>query len=820
MSFAAPLWLLALAAPLAWLAWHWRRTDRRLGLLFHVFALSLVILALAEPRWELVERDQAVVVLTDASSSIPDEQLEQQRNLIADLQARAGGALVRALWFDESARGDEAAAGDLVASVRGTNLEAAVRGALAALPADRVGRIVLASDGRENQGAVERALYQAQRRGVPLDVAPLEGRPAPELRIDSVTAPAEAWAGERFALELGVDSPRAARATVRLYADGQLIGESQTDLAAGRNLIAARARLEVSGAALLRGEVEAEDLGQALFASVVSLRQPRALLLASPDALLEAPLAAAGFAVERRSGPVRSAPGTSLRESYELIVADNQDFEHWPVAFKTELEAFVAAGGGFALAAGENNLYLERSEDEQDPLNRMLPAVLAPPRTPEGTSVVLVLDKSSSMEGKKMELARQSAMGLVDNLREIDHIGVLVFDNSFEWAVSLRPNDQPAQTKRLIASVIADGGTQIAPALHEAYSRILPQEAVYKHILLLTDGISEEGDSIQLAREAVKEEITISTVGLGQDVNRAYLERVAKTAEGRSYFVLDVNQLAQIVLRDVLEHTGSSVTEREFQPVAPREAEILEDIDLSEPGPLLGWVRFEAKPRAETLLSIDEEDPLLVRRQYGLGRAAVFASDGGQRWAENWVDWPGYDRFWANLFRDLLPRARLTEASATFERTEQEIVVRYGTPTPHEGDLPELYVLGPDGFRRTVSLAGTGEAEYETRIGVAGLYGLFRIRPSAELERFPELALLRESSELETYGADEELLRGIAAATGGRFRPSLGEVFDSAGRAELRLLELWPLLLALAILFNLIELLARKGWLPWLGRWA
>jgi len=109
------------------------------------------------------------------------------------------------------------------------------------------------------------------------------------------------------------------------------------------------------------------------------------------------------------------------------------------------------------------------------------------------------------------------------------------------------------------------------------------------------------------------------------------------------------------------------------------------------------------------------------------------------------------------------PRSVISPVMATFERTEQEIVVRYQTPAPHVGELPELYVLGPDGFRRTVSLAATGEAEYEARIGVAGLYGLFRIRPSAELDRFPELALLRESSELERYGADEELLRGIAA---------------------------------------------------------
>ena len=55
---------------------------------------------------------------------------------------------------------------------------------------------------------------------------------------------------------------------------------------------------------------------------------------------------------------------------------------------------------------------------------------------------------------------------------------------------------------------------------------------MYKHIVLLTDGISEEGDSMTLAREAVANRVTISTVGLGQDVNRAFLEKVASLGHG------------------------------------------------------------------------------------------------------------------------------------------------------------------------------------------------------------------------------------------------------------------------------------------------
>ena len=100
----------------------------------------------------------------------------------------------------------------------------------------------------------------------------------------------------------------------------------------------------------------------------------------------------------------------------------------------------------------------------------------------------------------------------------------------------MRRAEDKSLIKRLISGITPDGGTQIAPALAEAYRRVLPSTANFKHIVLLTDGISEEGDSIDLAKEAAQHAVTISTVGLGQDVNRSYLEKVAATSGGRSYF--------------------------------------------------------------------------------------------------------------------------------------------------------------------------------------------------------------------------------------------------------------------------------------------
>src|SRR5258708_31183128 len=103
---------------------------------------------------------------------------------------------------------------------------------------------------------------------------------------------------------------------------------------------------------------------------------------------------------------------------------------------------------------------------------------------------------------------------------------------------------------------------------------------MYKPMVLLTDGISEEGDSMTLTKEALANHVTISTVGLGQDVNRAFLEKVAANAEGKSYFLNDPSGLEQILLRDVEEHTGVTPVENHITPKAVPQTQPLDGVGM------------------------------------------------------------------------------------------------------------------------------------------------------------------------------------------------------------------------------------------------
>lgn len=804
--------------PFAW-AWFERsRSPRRPALLLKVATFTLILLAIAEPRLELSRTRVALGVLVDTSASVPAADLARASRIVASMNDNRGRNFMRVIPFARSTRAPEPGEGESPWKLRPTagpggrssDLEAAVREATTSLPADMLPRLLLITDGRENQGSVARAAWQAQQAGVPIDTFALQGRPQPALRLESISLPANAFTGEPFPIDLNVSSPAAASVEIELTAEGRSLGKSQVPLAAGVNPVRMHASLNTPGALDLSIVLRATGAGELRYDQAVMLKRPKLLYVSqdpeSIDSHLTRALGAAQFEVTRATGL-----DAAMLSDYQIVALNNWDIEHIADARKDDLERYVREGGGLLVIGGEQNVYVEGKKTE-DALDRTLPAKLLPPRNNEGVVVVLIIDKSSSMEGPKIELARAAATGTVSNLRPMDEVGVLAFDNSFAWIVPIRKADDRNLINARIAGIFANGGTQIAPALTEAYSRILPIEAPYRHILLLTDGISEEGNSYELARTALSRRVSISTVGLGADVHREYLQRIADLAGGKAYFLREPSGLEQIVLRDVMEHTGTTTVESDLSAQIAKPTEILEGVDFTAAPALKGYVRYEAKPAAETILRIDRRDPLLARWQYGLGRAAVFTSDAKTRWATDWVTWKGYDKFWTNLVRDLLPHARGGEASVEYDSASGalDVVYRLGPGVTEPAKIPAIFAIGTDGFQKSVDVKKTAAGTYRGRLQIGARQGLFRIRPVEDSRAFPEVGLYRPEAELTEYGSNPLLLKQVAEFTGGRFEPSTKDAFDPGNRSLNTLLSLWPGLLALAIALNLTELVMRK----------
>lgn len=824
-------WVLAFVwLPLAWGWFESRRpTDlrarRRGALALKVATFTLILFALAEPSLEISRTRVALGVLVDTSASVSPADLDRASRLVSSMNDNRGRNFMRVIPFARATRTPESGEAEspwrfrATAGVggRSTDLEAALREAATSLPADMLPRLVLITDGRENLGSVSRAAWQAQQAGVPIDTFALQGRPEPALRLLSVSLPMNAFTGEPIPIDLNVYSPKPAPVEIELTAESRSLGKSQVQLAEGINPVRLHASLNTPGALDLsivlrpvagQGSSSASDVH---YDQAVMLKRPKLLYVSddpeSIDGHLTHALQAAQFQVTRANGL-----DAAKLSDYQIVALNNWDIEHIADARKNDLERYVREGGGLLVIGGEQNVYVDHKGKPEDALERTLPAKLLPPRNNEGVAVVLIIDKSSSMEGPKIDLAKAAATGTVANLRPMDQVGVLAFDNSFAWVVPLRKADDRAYINGRIAGIFANGGTQIAPALTEAYNRILPIEAPYRHILLLTDGISEEGNSYELARTALSRHVSISTIGLGADVHREYLEKIAELAGGKSYFLKEPSGLEQIVLRDVMEHTGSTAVENALTAQVAKETEILDDVDFRSAPPLKGYVRYESKPAAETILRVDRQDPLLARWQYGLGRAAVFTSDAKTRWATDWVSWKGYDKFWTNLARDLLPHTRGGEASVEYDSASGalDVVYRIGPGVEEPATVPAIFALGSDGFQKPVEVKKVAAGTYRGHLQIGAREGLFRIRPVEDSRAFPEVGLYRPEAELTEYGSNPLLLKQVAEFTGGRFEPSSKDVFDPGNRSLNVMLSLWPGLLGLAVALNLAELLMRK----------
>ena len=164
--------------------------------------------------------------------------------------------------------------------------------------------------------------------------------------------------------------------------------------------------MNAAGAIDLSGKIEAAGLGESRFEDAVAVRRPRVQWISDDPAGTEGHIV--DVLTANRFDIVQSKTLPADLDGTQLVAFNNIEPDAMPPTDKQRAEAFVQGGGGTLLIAGERNAWVDHKGAPEDPLERTFPAKLAPPRSPEGTSVVLIIDKSSSMEGKKIELARGS----------------------------------------------------------------------------------------------------------------------------------------------------------------------------------------------------------------------------------------------------------------------------------------------------------------------------------------------------------------------------------------------------------------------------
>src|SRR5690606_28619743 len=100
-------------------------------------------------------------------------------------------------------------------------------------------------------------------------------------------------------------------------------------------------------------------------------------------------------------------------------------------------------------------------------------------------ALVLVIDSSGSMSGEKIAWSKAAAAAAAKMLSRRDYIGIIAFDSSSRWVVPLQRNGTGDRTRARIGRLSAGGGTDMMPALREAYRAIQGVDASLKHVIAL-----------------------------------------------------------------------------------------------------------------------------------------------------------------------------------------------------------------------------------------------------------------------------------------------------------------------------------------------
>jgi len=169
-------------------------------------------------------------------------------------------------------------------------------------------------------------------------------------------------------------------------------------------------------------------------------------------------------------------------------------------------------------------------------------------RTP--LNLAVVLDKSGSMSGAKLEKAKQAATLLVDRLTPDDIFSFIIYSDDAQVVVSAQHVEDKEHLKAKIRHVEADGSTALYAGVKlgaEQVEEYLSSKRINR-VILLSDGLANVGPSSprdlrRLGRDLAERDVSVTTIGVGDDYNEDLMAGLAEASDANYYYVKDTERL-------------------------------------------------------------------------------------------------------------------------------------------------------------------------------------------------------------------------------------------------------------------------------------
>jgi Ca-activated chloride channel family protein len=192
-------------------------------------------------------------------------------------------------------------------------------------------------------------------------------------------------------------------------------------------------------------------------------------------------------------------------------------------------------------------------------------------------NLAVVLDRSGSMTGAKIEKARQAAMGLVDQLAPGDVFSLVTYSDHAQVVVSAEEVKDKELLKARIARIRPGGSTALyagvalgADQLQERFS-----SRRINRVILLSDGLANVGPSSPrdlrlLGRRLSEQGIAVTTIGVGDDYNEDLMAGLAEASDANYYYVKDTEKLPEIFARELGELMTVAARSIKIEIICPK----------------------------------------------------------------------------------------------------------------------------------------------------------------------------------------------------------------------------------------------------------
>lgn len=788
------------------------RVRGKLAVALRCAVLLLLVGALALPEMMKQVADRTVLFILDISRSIPTEQRHRAEQFMTEAAKStrvdkdklgvisfAGRAAIEQLPDTAIHVRQPSAASDLEA----TDVGAALQLGMASLLPNTVGRVVLFTDGNENVGSSDASVQALAAAGVPVDVLPLVYKAGGEVLVERLTAPSTARKEEAINLQLLLKSSRNTSGRLELYRNDVVVDlDPESDstghpvkLSAGSNRFVIPVTPGTPGLHRYKMAFVPDDLAadaivennHATAATVVAGQEPILFISGNdagttPAAAANDPLVAALMdeGVECEVVDVSEALlDTAGLANRPLVILSNVAAVNLSEAAQQALTTYVRdLGGGLIVIGGDQSFSAGGYGGSR--LESLLPVYTDRDRLMTlSSALVLVIDRSGSMDGEKLAMAREAAVRTAQLLASLDLLGVLAFEGGFDWIVPLGRNTNKNASIARIKNITCGRGTNMFPAMEETGKALMGANANVRHMIVLTDGQSMPGDFENFARKSGQNKITISTVAVGSDADRNLLSTIARLSKGRFYSVDDSTKLPRVFVRETAMIARTGLYEKPFSPTlrVGLDDEPTAGIDPATIPQLKGYVLTSPRPDATVAITRKTGglgDPILAYWQVGLGRTTAFTSGMWNRWGPDWVGWSGFSKLWTQIVRWTARPATLKgwSVSSTLERGMVRLSAEADPELIAQGRYPNLAckIVGPDGAVSSLPLSPIGPGRFDGEFDAkkSGDYVVRLVDSTGQGAAFYTVVSVACPEELREVRSDEARVRDIALKTGGR----------------------------------------------------